>query len=59
MRTIDSPLALTGSAKVPPRPGAEVGEHSQAVLRSLGYDDHEIRALFEASVVSSSSPLEG
>jgi crotonobetainyl-CoA:carnitine CoA-transferase CaiB-like acyl-CoA transferase len=33
------------------RPTAARGEHTDAVLRELGYDDHDIAALHERNVV--------
>ncbi|MGE4616596.1 MAG: CaiB/BaiF CoA-transferase family protein [Gammaproteobacteria bacterium] len=50
-RVIDSPIALSDFPKCAPRPPPELGEHSTAVLRTLGYDDSRIAALLESGVV--------
>jgi formyl-CoA transferase len=49
--TIDSPFAIRGQDKVPPRRAPAVGEHSEEVLRSAGYAEGEIAALREAGVI--------
>ena len=51
MLTIDSPLAIKGVDKVPPRHPPSLGEHSDAVLRAVGYADDEIERLRTAGVV--------
>lgn len=43
--TIDSPVRLDQESKVPPRPAPDLGEHTEPVLRDLGYDDAGIEAL--------------
>ncbi|MGW1799845.1 CaiB/BaiF CoA transferase family protein [Streptomyces sp. NPDC001984] len=49
--TIDSPVRLDQERKVPPRPAPDLGEHTDAVLRDLGYDDAAIAELRGAEVV--------
>lgn len=50
--TVAAPFRLLGNDDVGVRgPAPEVGEHSEAVLRSLGYGDEDIAALAEAGVV--------
>ncbi|MGE5271677.1 MAG: CaiB/BaiF CoA transferase family protein [Thiohalocapsa sp.] len=50
--TVNSPIEIRGQEKVAPRPAPLVGEHSQEVLRSLGYADAEIAALREAGIIA-------
>lgn len=49
--TIDSPVRLDQEQKVRPRPAPDLGEHTDSVLRDLGYDDAGIAALREAEAV--------
>lgn len=49
--TVDSPVRLDQERKVPPRPAPDLGEHTDAVLRELGYDDAAITELRGAEVV--------
>ncbi|MEV7187416.1 CoA transferase [Kitasatospora sp. NPDC093102] len=49
--TIDSPVRLDQERKVPPRPAPDLGEHTDAVLRDLGYDAAAIAELRAAEVV--------
>ncbi|MGW1550051.1 CaiB/BaiF CoA transferase family protein [Streptomyces sp. NPDC002346] len=49
--TVDSPVRLDQERKVPPRPAPDLGEHTDAVLRELGYDDAAITELRGAGVV--------
>ena len=51
-RTVDSPLTVGGTAKVPPRLPPGVGEHSDEVLREAGYGDAEISDLRASGAVS-------
>lgn len=37
LRTIDSPIRIDGEAKVTPRMAPRIGEHTDAILRELGY----------------------
>lgn len=50
-RTVNSPVWVDGVAKRTPRPAPEYGEHSQEVLRELGYDEDRIDALRQQGVV--------
>jgi formyl-CoA transferase len=45
LRTVNDPIAVSGVAKVPPRPAPDVGQHTREVLASLGYSGAEIDAL--------------
>ncbi|MFB6878299.1 CaiB/BaiF CoA transferase family protein [Streptomyces sp. NPDC056323] len=49
--TIDSPVRLDQERKVPPRPAPGLGEHTDTVLRDLGFDESAITGLREAEVV--------
>ena len=51
MLTVDSPLAIKGVDKVPPRHPPSLGEHSDEVLRAIGYAADEIERLRAAGVV--------
>ncbi|MEE1768154.1 CoA transferase [Streptomyces sp. JV185] len=49
--TVDSPVRIDQERKVPPGPAPGLGEHTDAVLRDLGYDDAAIAELRGAEVV--------
>ncbi|MCP9625713.1 CoA transferase [Rhodopseudomonas palustris] len=49
--TINSPIWIEGSTKTRPRLPPAVGEHSDEVLRSAGYDDAAIKALRASGAV--------
>jgi len=49
--TVNSPIWVEGSAKTRPRLPPAVGEHSDEVLRSAGYDDAAIKALRTSGAV--------
>jgi crotonobetainyl-CoA:carnitine CoA-transferase CaiB-like acyl-CoA transferase len=49
--TIDSPLSIDGVDKVQPRPAPSLGEHSDRVLRGVGYAADEIERLRATGVV--------
>jgi formyl-CoA transferase len=44
-RTIANPLALAGAPHMPPRRAPTLGQHSDDILRELGYADVDIRRL--------------
>jgi formyl-CoA transferase len=52
VRTVAQPLALTATPPSYRLPPPAVGEHSRAILESLGFDAAEIAALFAAGVSS-------
>jgi crotonobetainyl-CoA:carnitine CoA-transferase CaiB-like acyl-CoA transferase len=45
LRTVNDPIAVSGVAKVPPRPAPDVGQHTREVLASVGYSGAEIDSL--------------
>jgi crotonobetainyl-CoA:carnitine CoA-transferase CaiB-like acyl-CoA transferase len=51
MLTIDSPIRIDGAEKVRPRHAPALGQHSDEVLRELGYGDEAIRLLRAGGVV--------
>ena len=51
LMTLDSPLQVSGAAKVPPRLPPGIGEHSDAILGEAGYDAAAIAELRAAGVV--------
>jgi formyl-CoA transferase len=52
MLTINSPIWIDGSKKIPPRHPPKIGEHSDEVLREAGYDEAAIRQLRASSAVA-------
>ena len=48
--TVNSPVWISGVAKRKPRLAPEVGEHTEEVLRELGFDDEEVAAMLAAGV---------
>ena len=52
MLTISSPIWVDGSKKPPPRRPPGVGEHSDEILRSAGYDEAAIQALRASGTVA-------
>ena len=50
-RVVNSPIALSDFPKRAPQPPPELGEHSNAMLRELGYDEARIVALRDAGVI--------
>lgn len=52
MRTVDSPLSLAGATKVAPRPAPGLGEHSDEILRELGYQAAEISRMRSRGVIA-------
>jgi crotonobetainyl-CoA:carnitine CoA-transferase CaiB-like acyl-CoA transferase len=49
--TVDSPLWIAGQQKRPPCPAPALGEHSDEILRRLGYDAPEIDRLREIGAI--------
>ncbi|HMK65212.1 MAG TPA: CoA transferase [Thermodesulfobacteriota bacterium] len=49
-RTVDSPFRVEGHRKVKPGPAPELGEHTEEVLRSLGYSSEKTRELIEKGI---------
>ena len=52
MLTINSPMWVDGTEKVPPRHAPDVGQHSDEVLRDFGYGDDAIKQLRSDGTVS-------
>jgi formyl-CoA transferase len=52
MLTINSPIWVDGSNKVPPRLPPGIGEHSDEILRKAGYDEAAIRQLRTSGAVA-------
>jgi formyl-CoA transferase len=51
LRTVSSPIQIAGQPKVPPRRAPELGEHTEEVLRGLGYHDAALKRLRTAGVI--------
>ena len=51
VRTVNSPMFVDGSPKVPPRPAPTHGQHSAEVARELGYSVAQIAELRAAGVL--------
>jgi formyl-CoA transferase len=52
MLTINSPIWVDGSQKVPPRHPPGIGEHSDEILRQAGYDEAAIAQLRTSGAVA-------
>jgi crotonobetainyl-CoA:carnitine CoA-transferase CaiB-like acyl-CoA transferase len=52
MLTINSPIWVDGSKKVPPRKPPGIGEHSDEILRNVGYDEAAIQKLRASGAVA-------
>jgi formyl-CoA transferase len=52
LMTINSPFFVTGSGKAMPRKPPALGEHSDQILREVGYDDAAIAQLREKKAVA-------
>jgi formyl-CoA transferase len=51
LRTVSSPIAMTGETKTTPRRAPRLGEHTDEVLHLLGHDDAAIKALRERGII--------
>ena len=52
IRTINSPLQVSGCRKVSPRTIPGIGEHTREILEELEYDDGEIEGLFSSGTIA-------
>jgi crotonobetainyl-CoA:carnitine CoA-transferase CaiB-like acyl-CoA transferase len=52
MLTVNSPIWIDGSPKIPPRLPPGIGQHSDEILRAAGYDEAAIAQLRTAGVVA-------
>jgi crotonobetainyl-CoA:carnitine CoA-transferase CaiB-like acyl-CoA transferase len=52
LRTVTSPMEVAGQPKVPPRRAPRLGEHTDEVLGSAGFDGAAIRHLRDRGVVA-------
>ncbi len=50
--TVNSPIWIDGATKVQPRKPPGIGEHSDEILRTAGYDEAAIRELRESGAVA-------
>jgi crotonobetainyl-CoA:carnitine CoA-transferase CaiB-like acyl-CoA transferase len=51
MKTLGLPLKSTGDLTAIRKPAPTLGQHSEEVLREIGYADADIRKLFEDRVI--------
>jgi crotonobetainyl-CoA:carnitine CoA-transferase CaiB-like acyl-CoA transferase len=58
-RTIDTPIRMDGVEKSAPTLAPRVGEHSEDVLRSIGYSDAEVEELVRRGVTMSAAVTYG
>jgi formyl-CoA transferase len=52
MLTVNSPIWVDGSQKIPPRHPPGIGEHSDEILRGAGYDEAAIAQLRASGAVA-------
>jgi formyl-CoA transferase len=52
LSTVMSPIQVAGQTKVPPTRAPDLGEHTDAVLRAVDYDEAAIRRLRDLGVVA-------
>ena len=52
VRTVMSPIHLAGRPKAPPRRAPELGEHTDEILRAVGYDSAAIESLRRQGVIA-------
>lgn len=55
MKTLGLPIKSTGALTQIRQPAPWLGQHTEAVLREIGYGDGDVRELFEAGVVYDSA----
>lgn len=53
--TVNSPVWISGMEKRKPRLAPEVGEHTEEVLRELGFNAEQVSAMLEAGVARQGS----
>jgi crotonobetainyl-CoA:carnitine CoA-transferase CaiB-like acyl-CoA transferase len=51
IRTINSPVFVSGSEKRAPTPAPEIGAHTREVMRELGYGDDAIDAMVKSGII--------
>lgn len=56
--TVDSPLTIKESPKIVPRVAPELGEHTDEVLKELGFDATQIESLRASGAIPKGQPLE-
>jgi crotonobetainyl-CoA:carnitine CoA-transferase CaiB-like acyl-CoA transferase len=59
VRTVDSPIAIDGVAKTPPRRAPRLGEHGREILAEAGFAGDEIASLVAQGVVRSAHDERG
>jgi formyl-CoA transferase len=52
--TVNNPISVNGFTKEKPKLAPDIGQHSQEVLTSLGYDAVEIENLMSRGVIATS-----
>jgi formyl-CoA transferase len=50
--TVNSPFELSGVEKTPPGPAPDLGQHSEEVLREIGFEQTEIDQLRQSGVIA-------